>query len=375
MRIKVLVIVIFGLCLSLIAGLLNAQNNEPAIIEGRIIDWDNNRPLRGVHVFLSGTKIGTVTNDAGRYRLEGIPPGSHRLVISMIGYQRFRLDKLFNPGESDRRSFRLKPAVYELDEIYAGNLDETWEEHLERFKKLFLGESELADSVKIINPEVLRFERRWWGRFTAEALAPLEIEHRGLGYRIMYYLDEFYHSGSRTRWDGEPLYSEMTPSDSSEAAVWEVNRRKAFRGSMRHFFISMIEGREEAEGFLIYNQRGSAHPAYSRRKIRVSANRLIRDAEEEYMRRLRFTGRLEIIYTGAPENMRFINWSRDINRSPAGNQTSYLELNKRAITIDPDGEVVETYGATRYGYFSFRRVADKTPREYRPVEYQISNLE
>lgn len=370
-----MVILTLGLCISLIAGLLHAQKLEPAVIEGRIIDWDTNQPLRGVHVFLSGTKIGTVTNDAGRYRLERIPPGSHRIVISMVGYQRTRTDMLFNPGESDRRSFRLKPAVYELGEIYAGNLDETWEDHLERFKRLFLGESVLADSVEIMNPEVLRFERRWWGRFTAEALAPLEIEHRGLGYRIMYYLDEFYHSGTRTRWDGEPLYSEMTAADSTEAAMWEENRREAFRGSLRHFLLSMIEGREEAEGFVIYNQRGSAHPAYSSRKTRVSAQRLIAEAEEEFLQRMRFSGRLQIIYTGAPEDMRYIRWAREINRTPSGNQTSYLELNRRAITIDPDGEVLETYGATRYGYFSFRRVADATPREYRPVEYQISTLE
>jgi len=375
MRIKFLFILFIGYSLFLSYEQLYAQKLEPSEIEGRIIDWDTNKPLRGVHVFLSGTKIGTVTNEAGRYRLERVPPGSHRLVISKVGYQRSLNEYLFEPGKSDRRSFRLKPAVYELDEIFAGNLDETWEEHLEEFKRLFLGESALADSVEIMNPEVLRFERRWWGRFTAEALAPLVIENHSLGYRITYYLDEFYHSGTRTRWDGEPLYSEMTPADSDEAIKWEENRREAFMGSLRHFFIAMIEGREDAEGFVVYNQRSSAHPAFSTRKTRVSANRIIREAERDYLQQMRFSGRLEIVYTGAPEDLRYVQWSREINRRPARNQTSYLELNRRAITIDPDGEVLETYGATRYGYFSFHRVADQTPREYRPAEYQLSTFE
>ncbi len=375
MQHKLLCFFLLLFLISLIGEKTYAQQHERAAIEGRIVDWDNNEPLRGAHVFLSGTKIGAVTNEAGRYRLNNVPPGSHRIVISMIGFDRISQDVFFEPGESDRRSFRLKPVIYELDEIYAGNLDETWEEHLERFKELFLGTSELAEEVEIMNPEVLRFESRWWGRFTAEALAPLEIEHRSLGYKITYYLDEFYHSGTRTRWDGEPLYAEMTPADSTEAAMWEENRRKAFHGSLRHFFISMVEGREASEGFIVYNRRGGIHPAYSSRRTRVSGNRIMHEAQRDYLRKMRFSGRLEIVYTGAPEELQYIMWSREINRAPAKNQRSYLELNKRSITIDPDGEVLETYGATRYGYFSFHRVADQTPREYRPVEYHIGSLE
>ncbi|MGF1669874.1 MAG: hypothetical protein ACFCU6_05445, partial [Balneolaceae bacterium] len=52
-------------------------------------------------------------------------------------------------------------------------------------------------------------------------------------------------------------------------------------------------------------------------------------------------------------------------------QTSYLELNKRPVTIDLNGEIVETYGATRFGYYAFHRVGDLTPRDCRPAGWQI----
>jgi len=50
----------------------------------------------------------------------------------------------------------------------------------------------------------------------------------------------------------------------------------------------------------------------------------------------------------------------------AGVQTSSLELNEHSITVDKNGKILEPYGATQFGYFSFERLAMKTPREYRP---------
>lgn len=350
---------------------LHAQEIVPAVIEGRIISEETDEPLSGAHIFLSGTKIGTVSNEAGRYRLSRVPPGSHRLVFSIIGYDRRITDIMIAPGESLTENAELKPAVYELEEIYAGNLDDKWEKHLERFTMLFLGESERADSVKILNPEVLRFQKKWWGRFTAEALAPLEIENYALGYRIIYYLDEFRHSGTTTRWDGEPLYSEMTPADSSQAKYWEQNRQKAFRGSMRHFFIALIEDRAEEEGFTIYNYRQTVRGISTHDKIRTRSSRLLKKTDEDHLYNMQFSGRLEIIYSKAGEDPRYVRWARELNRGPATTQTSYLELNERPITIDLAGDVAEPYGVTRSGYLGFRRIADQTPKEYRMMNKEF----
>jgi hypothetical protein len=351
--------------------LVQAQNTEKAVLEGRIVNAETGEPLHGAHIFLSGTTIGTVSNASGRFSLRGVSPGVHRLVISMIGFGRTSEDITVRSGEAITYFKELKPVVYEMEDIFVGNLDDRWKRYLERFTRLFIGESERADSVMIKNPEVLRFDSRWWGRFTAEALAPLEIENHKLGYRIIYYLDEFYHSGTVTRWDGEPLFTEMAPKDSLQAAYWKENRREAFYGSLRHFFLALYDARVRDEGFAVYRLNRDIHGFSRHNRYRANPERLVRKADEEQFLNFNFSGRLEIIYTKKEEDPRYVRWARDIRRGPARTQTSYLELNKRPITIDPDGEIKETYGATRFGYFAFHRLADATPRDYRPEQWQV----
>ena len=348
--------------------LTEAQSLMPAHISGRVVDAETGEPLRDAHVFLSGTQIGTITNPAGRFSISRIPPGAHRLVISIIGYERKTEDILLRVGDSKTVTLELGRIVYEMDEIYAGDLNRRWRRHLDRFERLFLGETEMADSTEILNPEVLRFRSRWWGRFTATALAPLEIENRALGYRITYHLDEFYHSGLRTRWTGDKLFEKMVPVDSSQAAYWKENRRKTFKGSLRHFFQVLMDQQVSEEGYIVYHMRSDMYGNYHRNTFRVNPKQLIQEAEDDHFYIVSFPGRLEIIYTEQAEDPRYQRWARNYGRARARVQTSYLQLSNRYITVDPNGIVVETYGATRFGYYSFQRVADKTPRDYRLQE-------
>ncbi len=364
----------FILVLSLIYytgnGLLQAQQSDFARIEGRVINSQNGEPLQSAHVFLSGTKIGTVTNSAGYFRLREVPPGLHRLVVSIVGYDRIVNELSVAPREQLNESLELTPAVYEMNEVYVGNLDERWESHLERFKRLFLGESQMADSVTILNPEVLRFQSRWWGRFTAEALGPIRIENRALGYHITYYLDEFFHNGIRTRWDGEPLFTEMTPADDFQAAYWSENRKKAFAGSLRHFLISVVQDSVEHAGFKVYHMQRNIQGFSPSRSMPTSTQRFVRPADEPNLYHLRFWGRLQIVYTEAGEDPRYVDWLRDEYRAPSSIQTSWMELNEHPVTIDADGEMLEPYGSTQFGYHAFTRLAEATPREFRPVDVE-----
>ncbi len=357
------ILLIFGLLLGNIQ-MLHAQSTAT----GRIIDAETGKPLQGAHIFLSGTKIGAATNSKGHYRLRKIPPGGYQLVISIIGYERVFDEIIFAPGQKKKINFKLNPVIYELPEIYVGNLDKKWQKRLRHFTELFLGMSETADSVKILNPEVLRFETRWWGRFRAEALAPLQIENRALGYHITYYLDEFEHSGSVTKWDGNPLFAEMVPADSLQSTYWEQNRRNAFYGSLRHFILALLNDHLKEEGFIVHRLMQDIYGYSPRNRFRVKARRLIKESDLSYLYHLSFLGRLQIVYTQEKEERRYVRWARDLQRGPNSVQTSYLELNERPVTIDPTGEIIEPYGATQFGYFAFQRLADLTPREYRPEE-------
>lgn len=284
----------------------------------------------------------------------------------MIGFGRTAVDTLIQPGVTRSIDFELEPRIYDMEELTVREFDKDWKKDLERFIRLFIGTSARADSVVIANPEVLSFSSTWWGRFIAEAYRPLVIENYALGYRITYFLEDFRHSGTVTRWDGESLFEQMAPGDSLQSAVWEKNRKEAFYGSLRHFLLALIQDHIDEEGFILYRHRRSAQHFPTRDRFRTSSGRLIDHSDEGRLFKFSFSGRLEIIYTKAGEDERYIRWERNRSRRPSDRQTSYLELNERPLTIDGAGEILETYGATRFGYFSFLRIADKTPREYLP---------
>lgn len=352
-------------CLIIFTGSITAQTIEPATISGTVIDSTTDNPLLGAHVFLSGTSIGTSTDHDGRFSLSGLPPGAHTLSISIIGYERISLEIALKSGQEIHFDKKLKPVVYSLGELFVGNLDDRWERHLSRFIDLFIGETAKADSVKIMNPEVLRFRTRWWGRFTAEALAPLQIENRATGYLITYHLDEFRHSGTVTRWDGDSFFTPLTPADSLQQEYWDNQRKDAFMGSLKHFFLSLVNGEIENQDYSIYliSRQSHGYPPTHRR--RISAERLFKNSDEIEHYHVSYYGNLEIVYRGDGEESGFTQWAGK-TRGPAGNQKSYLELNNRPITIDPNGEIMETYGATRKGYLAFRRFAEALPKEYQP---------
>ena len=43
--------------------------------------------VTGAQVHIPGTSFGTLTDDAGRYRITGVPAGQHLVRVSIIGYQ------------------------------------------------------------------------------------------------------------------------------------------------------------------------------------------------------------------------------------------------------------------------------------------------
>ena len=351
---------IFGL-----TDLLRAQS----VVVGTVVDTESGQPLQGAHIFLSGTKLGTYTDRSGQFVLRSIPTGSFRIIISMIGYERMVYNLEVETGDQLTIDLRMEPVIYEMDELNVDHLGRKWRRNLARFEKLFIGMSANADSVVILNPEVLRFDTNFWGRLSAEALAPLQIVNKALGYEITYYLYEFKHMGTTTFWDGESLFKELTPSDPIEQFVWEYNRYKAFHGSMRHFWLAVLEDRVEEEGFRIYRVWESMFPGQREHRARVSPEDLMRPGEKDYLKEVRFSRSLEVVYTLEEEDRRYLEWANERHRGVRGTQVSWLNLTGRYITVDKSGEVVEPYGVIQSGYLGFHRVADLTPREYRPDDF------
>ena len=347
-----------------------AQAPATRTIKGRVLDAETDAPLPDTHVFLAQSMNGTVTDSAGRFRLERVHPGAKRLYVSRVGYANRALT--FRPVPSRTQIFTLRLASEVLQSppvTVSAERDEEWYERLDRFKRLFIGTSGYAKKCRFENPEVLRFEEKWWGKFKAQAEKPIVIENWALGYRLTYFLKEFEESGPVVRWDGEPLFEPLTPNDSAQAARWRKNRREAYRGSLRHFLRALLADRVEEEQFDLYRLPRASAFRYTSRADRMPTSRdriLEPGPDSTYL--FDAWDRLEVVYRGEPESEAYLEWA-DLRRAPRDHQTSQIEVNEHPIHIDPYGKIVEPYGATLYRHFAFTmRMSNLLPREYEPPE-------
>ena len=353
------------LTLSLAAGDAAGQAVRHTTLRGAILDDETGEPLPGVHVFIAASMIGTTTNAQGRYRLERVPLGAHRLYVTMIGFEAASQDIVLNEARPYAFNVRLLPRVYEMDSLVVlGRRDRRWKRRLKKFVALFIGETPFAGKTEIINPEVLSFGDEE-GIFSARAAAPLVIENRALGYRLRYHLMDFYTQQDRIRYRGEPLFEALTPRNPKEAAVWAANRREAFNGSLRHFLLTLLGGTTETEGFQLYAGRSARGPRRNTGQNWVESGTLLHEGPLPVLKELAFQNTLEIVYTAEIEDVAYLDW---INRPYAapGPQESWLFLEVFPALVDIHGTLIDPYTVTMSGYLSFSRVADMLPKEYRP---------
>ena len=341
-------------------------------LTGLVLDDSTGRPLSGAHVFVPRSMSGTTTDSTGQYRLEGLPPGAIRLFASHVGYEPLRRSHVVSHDTTLTDTLRLQPTV-----VQAGSLtveaerDDEWAEHRRRFERLFIGEGPWAHECVLQNPEVLRFDTAWWGKFEVSARRPLHFVNRRLGYRVRYHLTEFEQVGDRVRWDGEPYFEPLTPRDSAEARRWARNRRRAFHGSLQHFLLALLHDSVSEEQFRMHRLRRDPFRGGDPDRVPVNRDDLLHPSPDTTVE-LSFFDRLEVIYDGEPEAPAYLDWI-GARRAPRSHQRSVIELNERPIHIDPQGEIVEPYGATLYRYFSYSaRLAQMLPRTYRPPDWPPS---
>ncbi len=337
---------------------------QPLHLAGTVHAADTGRPLEGAHVFIASSKIGTATDAAGSFRLESVPPGPHRLVVSMLGYTAAQRDTLLRAPGTYAFTVVLEPAIIALEEVVVNAREaRRWQRRLLKFIRLFFGETPNSAHTIITNPEVLSFSRSW-GQFSATASGPLLIENRALGYRVEYFLKEFFYYGNVIKYDGEPLFAELEPKDEQQAALWETNRERAFHGSLRHYLLSLMAGQSEAEGFETLRRYRLDRQSQG---VGIDTAQLLRSGPSPDEKELVFQGFLEVIYTREREDAAFQRWQRRARRGLE--QHSFLELTTGPTLVDASGEVIDPYGVTVYGYYAFERIADEVPKEYRPPDW------
>ena len=86
-----------------------------ATISGTISDQE--AALPHVNISLKNTILGTSSNEAGYYTLDGIPPGRFTLVASAIGYRNYKTTVALTAGEKLTLNIVLETAIETLGDI------------------------------------------------------------------------------------------------------------------------------------------------------------------------------------------------------------------------------------------------------------------
>ncbi len=92
------------------AGLkLTVKVTEPGTITGLVVNEGTGRPFGGVPIVVVGTDFRAVTSTAGRFSLEGVPPGAYRIRAVCEGFEPVSQDVEVTGARQLRVMLALRP--------------------------------------------------------------------------------------------------------------------------------------------------------------------------------------------------------------------------------------------------------------------------
>lgn len=119
------IIVFIFLFLSLLTNKVSAD--EPIAsgsIFGNVVDAKSNQPVEYASLAIFSKKDsslinGTITDNSGKFKLDGIKPGNYYLSISFIGYETFTLNNITLASNEQKNvgTIKLQPSDQQLDEV------------------------------------------------------------------------------------------------------------------------------------------------------------------------------------------------------------------------------------------------------------------
>ncbi|MDP4194875.1 MAG: carboxypeptidase-like regulatory domain-containing protein [Bacteroidota bacterium] len=110
---------------------------------GHVFETNTTKALANANVFISGTVKGTVTNKEGYFEIQGVPSGSQRIIISLLGYETVTKFLMLEQDSTYEVSIELTPRIYSTGTVNITSSKSSFERQkdLKLFKELFLGKS------------------------------------------------------------------------------------------------------------------------------------------------------------------------------------------------------------------------------------------
>lgn len=375
---------------------------------------DEKETIPGAAIYLSGTKISTITNTEGKFTIAKLPAGNYDILVQVVGYLPYSKSLVIS-DKSVNMDVLLTSNPVMLNEVVI-KPDPNRLAYLNLFKEFFIGRTPNAQDCKILNSEVLLIDYDKQRRVLSVSSNDfLIIENKALGYRIKYMLQNFEYD-YRTRivyFAGFPFFEEMKGSK-SKINRWNKKRNMAYYGSPQHFFQSLYEGNPEKEGFVIHKlgtmgnnnrQPDSVINANIKRltagrqainmltfnrddslnfwlkerskpksmsilnKAKILTDTLVKTYNQD-VKYINFTDELFVLYTKEKETEEYRNSGFYVVRSRemVDNQVSLVNLLSPQILFYKNGSMANPRSSLYKGFWAYEKMADAVPIEFKPIE-------
>lgn len=95
----------------------DARGAQQGSIAGSVTSGRADEPLSGASVTVVGTRLAAVTGADGRYAITGVPVGTHRVLVRLLGYASVDTTATVQEGREAVVDFRLRLTAVELEEV------------------------------------------------------------------------------------------------------------------------------------------------------------------------------------------------------------------------------------------------------------------
>lgn len=228
-------------------------------ISGKITDKISQEPIHLAELFVSGSSVGTATDEKGEFKII-IPFLPCYLVVTHAEHDPFAT---YIESFMDSIHIALSPSSINPADYPALNKGERKKE-VRFFCQQFIGD-DLHTSYDILNESVLYFSRDERS-FQATSNMPLVIINNHLGYKIRVLIREFditkrddltrdevplnsYSGFYVRRIMGHYYYEPIEHGSESQLKRYEKNRQNFYYGSYRHFLKALYDGHIMEEGY------------------------------------------------------------------------------------------------------------------------------
>jgi hypothetical protein len=344
--------------------------SDTYLISGKVIDGGNNQPLLGASVFAQNTTIGTATDQQGNFTLQ-LLNGGYDLIITFTGYQTVTRRITTADALDKNIVITVKQKEKALEDVVIRSSNEVkdgLEKYGDFFEAHFIGQTPNSKLCTIKNKEVLKFYYfKKKNRLKVLATAPLEIENKALGYNIKYTLDSFTHEYTTqlNTYSGYPLFQDLQPADEAQKTFWYNNRLKAYNGSMLHFMRSVYNKRLKEEGFEIQfvaknEDKETAIPVVDF----YGALNYDKDDSTQLVEITPNQANVAVLYTKEAPDSLYLSQTDDVARKF---QLSVITIApNQSVDIEHNGYFFDQNDIVINGYWTWQKVADVLPYDFRP---------